>query len=204
MRQKTNIFILICIMGYIVTIFSGSIILGTDRQKIENPISIDSASATRMVYIPVQYISIEEPSPIVMEQPVIITEEVKIEVETLSIYEESTSKEDVELLALLTMAEAEGESDEGKRLVIDTVLNRVDSKYFPDTIRDVIYQKDHFSSMWNGRVDRCTVTEETIQLVKEELEFRTDTDVIYFNSKQYSKYGVPMFKVENHYFSKYE
>ena len=35
-------------------------------------------------------------------------------------------------------------SDEGKRLVIDTVLNRVDSKYFPDTIHDVIYQKGHF------------------------------------------------------------
>ena len=32
-------------------------------------------------------------------------------------------REDVELIALVTMAEAEGECEEGKRLVIDTVLN---------------------------------------------------------------------------------
>ena len=40
------------------------------------------------------------------------------------------SREDVELIALVTMAEAEGECEEGKRLVIDTILNRVDSGTF--------------------------------------------------------------------------
>ena len=60
------------------------------------------------------------------------------------------SKEDVELIALVTMAEAEGECEEGKRLVIDTILNRVDSEHFPDTVYDVIYQPNQFSSMWNG------------------------------------------------------
>ena len=44
------------------------------------------------------------------------------------------SKKEKELLAVITMAEAEGESERGKRLVIDTVLNRVDSKKFPNTI----------------------------------------------------------------------
>ena len=39
-------------------------------------------------------------------------------------------REDIELIALVTMAEAEGECEEGKRLVIDTILNRVDSVYF--------------------------------------------------------------------------
>lgn len=43
---------------------------------------------------------------------------------------EEMSKEDVELIALVTMAEAEGECEEGKRLVIDTILNRVDSEHF--------------------------------------------------------------------------
>ena len=70
------------------------------------------------------------------------------------------------------MAEAEGESEYGKRLVIDTVLNRVDSEHYPDTVFEVIYQPSQFSSMWNGRVDRCCVTDEICQLVREELQER--------------------------------
>lgn len=44
------------------------------------------------------------------------------------------SNDDIELVALVTMAEAEGECEEGKRLVIDTILNRVDSASFPNTV----------------------------------------------------------------------
>lgn len=118
--------------------------------------------------------------------------------------ETAISEEDIALLALLTMAEAEGEPEEGKRLVIDTVLNRVDSPYFPDTINEVIYQPNQFTSMWNGRADRCEVREDICQLVCEELESRTDTEVIFFTSVGYSAYGVPMFQLGGHYFSSYE
>ena len=111
------------------------------------------------------------------------------------------SREDIELIALLTMAEAEGECEEGKRLVIDTVLNRVDSDEFPNTVKDVIYQKNQFTSMWNGRVDRCYVMEEVCQLVEEELESRTNSEVVFFHAGKYGKYGTPLFSVENHYFS---
>ena len=100
--------------------------------------------------------------------------------------------------------EAEGECEEGKRLVIDTVLNRVDSEYFPGTVYEVIYQPNQFSSMWNGRVDRCEVREDICELVYEELESRTNYDVVFFTAGEYSAYGVPMFQVGNHYFSKYE
>jgi N-acetylmuramoyl-L-alanine amidase len=101
------------------------------------------------------------------------------------------------------MAEAEGEPEEGKRLVIDTILNRVDSSHFPNTIRDVIYQPNQFSSMWNGRIDRCEVKEDICRLVLEELESRRNYDVVFFTAGRYSKYGVPMFHIENHYFSSY-
>ena len=114
------------------------------------------------------------------------------------------SEEDIELIALVTMAEAEGECEEGKRLVIDTILNRVDSGYFPDTVHGVIYQPNQFSSMWNGRVDRCEVREDICQLVREELEERTNKEVIFFTAGRYSDYGVPIFQVGNHYFSSYD
>ena len=118
-------------------------------------------------------------------------------------YKPEYSKEDIELLALVTMAEAEGESEEGKRLVIDTVLNRVDHGRFPDTISDVIYQKGQFSSMWNGRSNRCYVSDDICKLVEEELESRTNSDVIFFHAGRYSDYGSPLFQVGNHYFSSY-
>lgn len=117
--------------------------------------------------------------------------------------EELMPIEDIELIALVTMAEAEGECEEGKRLVIDTILNRVDSEYFPDTVYEVIYQPNQFSPMWNGRVERCEVREDICQLVKEELESRTNYEVMFFTAGQYSKYGKPMFQVEDHYFSSY-
>lgn len=119
--------------------------------------------------------------------------------------EPKMSEEDIRLIALVTMAEAEGESEYGKRLVIDTILNRVDHEwsYWPDTVKGVIYQKGQFTSMWNGRVDRCYVRDDIVQLVKEELENRTNNDVVYFMMGKYSKYGTPLFKEGCHYFSSY-
>lgn len=135
-------------------------------------------------------------------------EEQKVQTLELEEIEEPTqelliSEDELELLCLVTMAEAEGESELGKRLVIDTILNRVDSElsYFPDTITDVIYQKNAFTSMHNGRVDRCYVMDDIRQLVLEELESRTNSEVMYFCAGDYSKYGTPMFSEGNHYFS---
>lgn len=118
--------------------------------------------------------------------------------------EVTMSQEDIELIALVTMAEAEGECEEGKRLVIDTVLNRVDHERFPNTVADVIYQPNQFTSMHNGRVDRCYVDEYICQLVREELNSRTNTEVIFFHAGKYSNYGSPLFSVGNHYFSSYD
>ena len=114
----------------------------------------------------------------------------------------SVSNEDIELLALVTMAEAEGESEEGKRMVIDTILNRVDSERFDNTISEVIYAPNQFTSMRNGRVDRCYIADDIYQLVIEELTNRTNYDVLYFTAYQYGAYGTPMFQIGNHYFSK--
>lgn len=118
-------------------------------------------------------------------------------------YKPEYSEEDIKLLALVTMAEAEGESEEGKRLVIDTILNRVDHLYFPDNVSGVIYQEGQFSSMWNGRVNRCYVSEDIIKLVEEEIDSRTNSEVVFFHAGRYSNYGTPELQVGNHYFSSY-
>lgn len=124
-------------------------------------------------------------------------------VKTKAVKEPSMSREDIELIALVTMAEAEGECEEGKRLVIDTILNRMDSEHFPDTASGVIYQANQFTSMWNGRVDRCYVRDDICKLVEEELVSRTNSEVTFFCAGGYSAYGTPLFQVEHHYFSSY-
>lgn len=113
------------------------------------------------------------------------------------------SNEDMSLIALVTMAEAEGESEMGKRLVIDTILNRVDNPRWPDTVQKVIYQQGQFSCMWNGRADRCYVRDDILQLVKEELIERTNTRCIFFRTGRYPSDGTPLFQEGNHYFSGY-
>lgn len=53
-------------------------------------------------------------------------------------------------LMKIAMAEAEGESVEGKALVMLVVLNRVWSDQFPNTIEEVIFQKNQFSPVKEG------------------------------------------------------
>ena len=113
----------------------------------------------------------------------------------------SMSKNDMKLIAQMTMAEAEVESEYGQRLVIDTILNRVDSSTFPDTVYDVLYQPYQFSSIKDGRFARCHVKKELYELVVEEVHNRTNYDVIFFRTGHYSKYGTPLFKEDSHYFN---
>lgn len=114
------------------------------------------------------------------------------------------SEEEIYLIALVALAEAEGECELGQRLVIDTILNRIDSSHFPDTVEEVIYQSNQFTSMWDGRCTRVTVTDDICNLVCEEIMSRENSEAIYFSAGQYSIYGKPMFPIGNHYFSSYE
>lgn len=145
-----------------------------------------------------EQIEVEEP-----DEPIVIAEPIVEKPVEPAEPEYPISQEEIELIALVTMAEAEGEPEEGKRLVIDTILNRVDGVYWPDTVHEVIYQPSQFTSMWNGRVNRCYVREDICELVKEELLSRTNDEVVFFTAGKYGKYGEPMFKLGNHYFAKY-
>ena len=111
------------------------------------------------------------------------------------------TREEIELMAIVTMAEAESESEYGKRLVIDTILNRVEHDDFPDTVAEVIYQRNQFECLSNGRINRCEVREDFRKLVEEEIAGRQNYACVFFNAGGYSRYGVPLFQVDGHYFS---
>lgn len=111
------------------------------------------------------------------------------------------SEDEMNLIALVVMAEADGQCEEGRRLVIDVILNRLDSPIFPNTVYDVIYQPEQFACMWNGRIDVCYVKEENLKLVKEELYSRFSCDAVFFRTKHFFDFGTPLFQVGAHYFS---
>ncbi|WP_052342804.1 cell wall hydrolase [Bacillus sp. EB01] len=64
------------------------------------------------------------------------------------------TKEEKELLARLVHAEAKGEPFKGKVAVAEVVLNRVEDGQFPDTVKEVIYQKRQFDPVANGEINK--------------------------------------------------
>jgi spore germination cell wall hydrolase CwlJ-like protein len=107
----------------------------------------------------------------------------------------------LELLAACVEAEAGNQGLEGKRLVADVILNRVDSPDFPDTIKGVITQPYHFTSYWNGSISNVSISDETFEAVTMELEQRSYPSLLFFTADAYSNYGTPWRQVGDHYFS---
>lgn len=138
-------------------------------------------------------IVIEEVVEEIVEEPIVETPEVNI----------PYTDAEIDLIALITMAEAEGEPEEGKRLVIDVILNRVDSPRFANSVNGVIYTKNAFECVWNGRINRCYVRDDIRQLVIEEMKSRTNSNIHYFRANHYHNFGTPVVNVGNHYFSTY-
>lgn len=96
-------------------------------------------------------------------------------------WEYALSAEELLLLQKIVMAEAEGEPYEGKVAVANVVLNRLRSANFPDTIKDVIYQRNQFSPVGNGRINRVTPSKETVKAVNAALNgHKAVSDDTYF------------------------
>lgn len=59
----------------------------------------------------------------------------------------TVSDEDMELLAKLIWAEAQGEPFEGQQAIAEVVINRVAADNFPGTVHDVLYAPDQFKAI---------------------------------------------------------
>jgi N-acetylmuramoyl-L-alanine amidase len=104
-----------------------------------------------------------------------------------------------EYLAKCVQAEAGNQSEYGKRLVCDVVLNRYDAGGY-GSIQDVINEKNQFSCV-RGKTIKATPTPEIYAIIEEEMQSRTNDRVWYFRTNKYHSYGSPLFKVGDHYFS---
>lgn len=77
---------------------------------------------------------------------------------------------DYNVLLKIVEAEAGGEDITGKMLVANVILNRVNSDCFPDTVTEVVYQKQNgtpqFSPTADGRIESVNISQETLEAVQ--------------------------------------
>ena len=109
---------------------------------------------------------------------------------------------ELELLAQLVEAEAGNQPFEGKCLVVDTILNRVESSDFPNTISEVIFQDGQFSVIKNGAFDKAAwnMKDSDYAAVMCEVELHTNKDVLYFNNTSHVSGSGNLWKVGGHWF----
>lgn len=90
----------------------------------------------------------------------------------LALSTDGTSELDSDEIVLCKIVEAEagGEGYEGQLLVAEVILNRVQSNLFPNDIRGVVFQKNQFSPIMDGRYWDITPSASTVQAVREAID----------------------------------
>lgn len=106
-------------------------------------------------------------------------------------YAYDLSDEELEVLQRIVEAEAGNEDENGKLLVANVVLNRVNSDKFPDTVSEVVFQREkgvsQFSPVYNGSYYTVTVSEETVNAVERALMGEDISQgALYFAARKYA------------------
>ena len=109
---------------------------------------------------------------------------------------------DYEYMAKCVLAEAGNQDEYGKRLVIDVILNRTENTAFPNTVNDVINQSGQFEVVSNGTIYNQIPDDYIYNLIDQEINNRTDSEILYFKTLGYHSFAEPVLNHEAHYFSK--
>lgn len=112
------------------------------------------------------------------------------------------NKEEKELLCRTVYCESGNQSIEAQEMVALTILNRLESDKFPDTLHDVIYQKNQYEVTTWSEFENYGWTEQVEQAVENALkENNHPSDMYYFRNGYYHSFGVPYLKSGDLYFS---
>ena len=101
------------------------------------------------------------------------------------------SEKALETLMRIVEAEAGGEDQDGKLLVANVVLNRMNDEHFPDTVSEVVFQREkgvsQFSPVANGSFYRVKISDETISAVGRALMGEDISQgALYFVARKYA------------------
>lgn len=100
-------------------------------------------------------------------------------------------QEELEVLLRIVEAEAGCEDEEGKLLVANVVLNRLNSDKFPDSITEIVFQRENgvtqFSPVADGSYYKVTISEETADAVGRALAGEDiSRGALYFAARKYA------------------
>ena len=98
---------------------------------------------------------------------------------------------DLEVLLRIVEAEAGCEDEDGKLLVANVILNRLNSEKFPDSITEIVFQRENgvsqFSPIADGSYYKVSVSEETVEAVGRALAGEDiSRGALYFAARKYA------------------
>ena len=169
------------------------VIYGATSLEDDLPDSASSKEVAKKVTEAVQQIAVEKTEERVKQ--IQAEEEARRKAEEERIAAEAARKareEDQRLLAALIFCEAGNQPYEGQVAVGAVVMNRVRSDAFPDTVREVIYQKGQFTPAGTGWLDRVVAsegyTDSALQAAKDALAGANPIgDCLYFDQGSQGK-----------------
>ena len=111
------------------------------------------------------------------------------------------SEEEIEFLAQIVYLEAGLEPDLGQQAVIEVIFNRINYYKYPNTLREVIFQKGQFAVVSRYEKGLGLVREKELKNIKLVLEGKTNIlpdDTVYFATRPLTDRVVV--KIGVHYF----
>lgn len=108
---------------------------------------------------------------------------------------------EIRLLAAITYLEAGNQSYRGKIAVASVIINRLDSKKFPNTLKEVIYQSGQFTPAMTGALNSLynsgkNIQKECVKAAKEVLTEGSKLKGYYYFNTAYGK-----LQIGDHWFS---
>lgn len=147
----------------------------------------------------VQPVVVECPHEVIIEVPDVICSN-----EPVAYYADIASAmtpEDWDLLEAVLHLEANNQSLTGQKAVVEVIFNRVRHPDFPDTIRDVLYQRGQFSTISRvGKAEPNATQHDAIVAVLNETVPMMPGDVVFFATKPVN--GTFYERIGGHYFSR--
>lgn len=158
------------------------------KYEIEKQLEVEDASRMEIVYS-----RASQNRKIIYD---LLEETAEIE-EGVSVQEEATeyvydlSERDMELLLRIVEAEAGCEDEDGRILVANVVLNRMESELFPDSVAEVVLQTNNgvsqFSPVSSGSIWTVEISEETREAVEKALEGENISQgALFFAARKYA------------------
>lgn len=91
--------------------------------------------------------------------------------------------EEAQLLMKIAQAEAGNQGEEGMWLVMSVVINRKNDEAFPDTIKEVAYQKNCFATVTTGKINKVELSLEAHTALARIEKGEVKPDIVGFENK---------------------